>query len=160
MKKLIIFIYISLFCTFSLSAQTKVDKIHKKIKTLKIAYLTEQLNLTSDVAEKFWPIYNAHNNKTNKDIRVKLLDIKKEIKKAGSVDNLDDKRAVVLFEMIENLEKNKYEENKTYISKLKKVLSVKDILKLQIAEREFGRNLMRKYRNKDSKTIKREKGRK
>jgi hypothetical protein len=50
--------------------------------------------------------------------------------------------------MIRSLEKKKYEDGKIYISKLEKIISFKKILKLHIAEREFGRKLMRKYKHK------------
>lgn len=144
MKKIITIICLSVFCALSNTAQER----REKIRTLKIAYLTEQIQLSASEAEKFWPIYNEHDNKTNKFIRNKIREINREIKKAGSIDNLDEKKAKVLFDLTLYLEKKKYEENQKYISNLKKVLSVKKILKLQMAEREFGRNLMRKYKRK------------
>ncbi|WP_087520184.1 hypothetical protein [Polaribacter sp. SA4-12] len=147
MKKLITFICIIIFCTLSISAQEKKGS-RGKIKALKISYITEQLSLTSEEAQKFWPIYNNHENNTNKYIREKIGEIKKEISKAESIDALNEDRAKVLYNMIRSLEKKKYEDSKIYISKLEKIISFKKILKLHIAEREFGRKLMRKYKHK------------
>jgi len=31
-----------------------------RVKAYKIAYITDQLSLTEKEAQKFWPIYNAH----------------------------------------------------------------------------------------------------
>ena len=47
---------------------------------------------------------------------------------------------------IADLEKQIYETKIAYDSELAKVLSYKKILKLKTAEREFIRNLMKKYR--------------
>ena len=147
MKKLITFICIIIFCTLSISAQEKKES-RDKIKALKISYLTEQLNLTTREAQNFWPIYNDHENNTNRYIREKINEIKKEILKDENLDAINEDRAKVLYNMIKSLEKKKFEDNKVYISKLEKILSYKKILKLHIAEREFGRKLMRKYKHK------------
>jgi hypothetical protein len=147
MKKLITFIYILGLFTFSISAQgNKGSK--EKIKALKISYLTEQLSLTSEEAQKFWPIYNNYENNTNRFIREKFNEIKKEISKAENLDAINEERAKVLYTKIRSLEKKKYEDSKIYISKLEKIISFKKILKLHIAEREFGRKLMKKYKHK------------
>jgi len=147
MKKLITVICIIIFCTLSVSAQEK-NESRDKIKALKVSYLTEQLSLTSEEAEKFWPIYNNHENNTNRYIREKINEIKKEISKAENLNAINEERAKVLYSMIRSLEKKKYEDGKIYISKLEKIISFKKILKLHIAEREFGRKLMRKYKHK------------
>ena len=62
MKNIITFICISLFCILSLSAQIRKGS-RDKIKMLKISYLTDRLKLTPDEAQKFWPIYNANDEK-------------------------------------------------------------------------------------------------
>lgn len=147
MKKLITVICIIIFCTLSVSAQEKKES-RDKIKALKVSYLTEQLSLTSEEAQKFWPIYNNHENNTNRYIREKINEIKKEISKAENLDAINEERAKVLYTMIKSLEKKKYEDSKIYISKLEKIISFKKILKLHIAEREFGRKLMKKYKHK------------
>ena len=78
MKKIITFICISFFCILSFKAQGKKGS-REKIKALKVAYLTEQLNLTSSEAEKFWPIYNRFEKERYKLYYVKRSEIKKRI---------------------------------------------------------------------------------
>ena len=79
MKKLLTFLYIIIFCTLSSYSQEKKGS-KEKIKTLKIAYITDRLNLTPNEAEKFWPIYNTH-DENHRLLRSKLrLEIKKSIK--------------------------------------------------------------------------------
>jgi hypothetical protein len=63
----------------------------EKIQELKIAFITQKLQLTSAEAEKFWPVYNSYDNEikqlraSNKNGDVleneqKLLDIRKKYK--------------------------------------------------------------------------------
>ena len=150
MKKYLYSLFIVLTFCFSTNAQKR--KGHKeKIKLLKISYLTEQLDLTSLEAEKFWPVYNEH-SKNILDFMAKKSDaIKKELSVVKEIDSINEKKALTLFNLTQYLERKKFEERENYIKKLKAILPIKKILKLQIAEKEFGRKLMRKYRHKNNK---------
>jgi len=59
------------FCAFSLRAQDG-----KRIQTLKIGYLTRQMNLTPEEAQRFWPIYNKYSD----DLIVATIDARKNNK--------------------------------------------------------------------------------
>lgn len=150
MKKQLLSLLVMITLSFSTKAQDH-NKHHEKIKTLKIAYLTEQLNLTTSEAEKFWPVYNVHNTETRNLYREKSETIKNELKAAKTIDSIEEGRALVLFDLMQSIEKRKFEETQKYYKKLKNILPIKKILKLQIAEREFSRKLMRKYRQKKGK---------
>ena len=145
MKKTIIFLAISLFCVLSIKAQSKKGS-REKIKALKVAYLTEQLNLTSEEAEKFWPVYNEY-DKNNHDLRSKLRhEIKKTRKNKG--DSITEKEAEALVKLKLSTDKQIYESHKKFIAKIKKVISYKKIIQLQVAEMEFGRKLMKRYKRR------------
>ena len=147
MKNILTLMCLSIFFSWSLSAQ-KPSESREKIKALKIAYLTEQLNLTTTEAEKFWPIYNAHDKEHNA-LRYKMrIAIKNAIDKNTSVDNISEKEAQDLIQLKLETDKKIYQSQSAFISKVKKVLSYKKIMKLQVAEMEFGRKLMRKYKRK------------
>ena len=146
MKKIITFICISLFCILSLSAQGRKGK--EKIKALKISYLTEQLALTSDEAQKFWPIYNTYDNEQHRFRNEYKSKIKEAIKTKESIDSISEKDAEELTNAKLVVDKKLYESQKTFIKKIKEVISYKKIIQLQIAEMEFGRKLMSRYRHK------------
>ncbi len=61
-------IYLILAILFSIStvslAQQQRDG--ERLEALKIAYLTKKLNLTSDEAQRFWPVYNQYIADTRK----------------------------------------------------------------------------------------------
>lgn len=147
MKTYIYSLIIILAFSFSTKAQER-NNHREKIKTLKIAYLTEQLNLTSTEAEKFWPAYNAHQENLNtfrKTISKNLME------KMKNYSSLKESEAKALINTKLDIDKKSFLEKEAFIKKLSKILTYKKILKLQIAEREFGRKLMRKYRRKKSK---------
>ncbi|MDB2571676.1 hypothetical protein N9X82_04310, partial [Polaribacter sp.] len=60
---------------------------------------------------------------------------------------------LILLNLTQHLERKKFEERQNYITKLKTILPIKKILKLQIAEKEFGKKLMRKYRHRKNKNL-------
>lgn len=149
MKKIITFIAICLFCVLASTAQTR-EESREKIKSLKIAYLTEQLSLTTEEAQKFWPIYNAFDKEQN-NLRFKYKsELRKSIKNIEEIDKLNEADAKKLITLKLLTDKQLYESQKSFISKMEGILSAKKIIKLQISEMEFGRKLMRKYRKKRS----------
>lgn len=147
MKKIIFLLCVTLFFTHSINSQKKGGG-REKIRALKVAYLTEQLNLTTSEAEQFWPIYNAQ-YKQQGNIRNNYKSIlKKSIKDNGSIDDFNEEVAEKIISLKLETDKQLLELQEKFISSLKNVLSYKTIIKLQIAEMEFGRKLMRKYRHK------------
>ncbi|MDP5105030.1 MAG: sensor of ECF-type sigma factor [Polaribacter sp.] len=147
MKNLIPIICISLFCVFSISAQDKKDS-KEKIKALKISYLTEQLNLTSNEAEKFWPIYNAYDLEQHELRSKQRSELKKALKSNDEIDALNESDAEKLITLKLSIDRQLHESQKEFINKIKQVISFKKIIKLHVAEMEFGRKLMSKYRHK------------
>jgi len=57
-----IFLFVLLTTSFSF-AQPLLKHKKEQIKALKVAYITEELNLNSEEAAKFWPLYNAFEDK-------------------------------------------------------------------------------------------------
>lgn len=69
MKKLLLII--TMFLTVgvaALKAQDDDDKQNNggRVEALKIAYLTKKLNLSTEEAQKFWPIYNKYADEIRK----------------------------------------------------------------------------------------------
>jgi hypothetical protein len=148
MKKIITLLYISFFCMLSLSSQNRKGS-REKIKMLKIAYLTEKLSLNPNEAEKFWPIYNVYNKKQYL-LKGKLRsEIKKAIKENGDVESISENEAERLTSLKLITDKKIYEAHTDFINKIKKTISYKKIIQLELAEMEFGRKLMNRYKRKN-----------
>lgn len=141
-----------LFLTsFSFFAQNgKIDEKREKIKAFKVSFLTTELELTSTEAEKFWPIYNAYDDK---QYELKYLKMKTYLRqlKDENLKNLSDKEATTLLSQIESTDKEIYQLREKYMSSLKKVLPAKKILLLKKSEDDFNRKLLQQYRDKANK---------
>ncbi|TXD52576.1 MULTISPECIES: sensor of ECF-type sigma factor [unclassified Polaribacter] len=149
MKKFIIIGIISLFCTIPSTAQGKKEG-REKIKTLKIAYITEQLQLTTGEAQKFWPVYNAYDEEQHSLRRSYRFTLKQAIKENESIDKLSENESKKLISLKLSTDKKLNESQEDFTKKIAQIISANKIIKLQIAEIEFGRNLMRKYKHKKS----------
>ncbi|MCI2227860.1 hypothetical protein MC378_01690 [Polaribacter sp. MSW13] len=147
MKKTALLLTVLLFASFFTNAQKKESK-GANIKTLKIAFITEQLNLTSKEAQKFWPIYNKFDEKLHQLERVEKYKLITQIKDAGGTDNISENDAKTIMKKIADLDKKIYTTKVDQDIELTKVLSYRKILKLKSTERDFIRNLMKKYRRK------------
>ena len=62
MKKIILISVLFLGIYSSVRAQYDEAKRAEKIQALKIAFITQKLQLTTDEAQKFWPVYTQYEN--------------------------------------------------------------------------------------------------
>ena len=93
MKRFILYLSL-IFTIFSAAAQTddaattmQNPKKEEKIKALYVAYITQQLSLTADEAQKFWPVHSQYeaelknvnvNNSNEIDRQQSVLNVKKK----------------------------------------------------------------------------------
>lgn len=112
--------------SFARAQNDSLGKRAEKIQALKIAFITQKLQLTSEEAQKFWPVYNRYET----DIRKTMID-----KHNGdAIDN----------------EENILNVKKRYRSEFTRVLGQSKTNNLFNAEREFRGVLMRQLRNKQA----------
>jgi hypothetical protein len=108
MKKIIPLIAICILMTQLAFAQAEGDPRGSRLKTLEIAYLSRELNLTPAEAEKFWPVYykysdemkSTQKNREGGDVierQQQMLDIRKKYK-ADFTRILSAERTNKLFE--------------------------------------------------------------
>jgi len=145
MQKSIYTLFIFLISVNSLFAQH--DK-REKLKAYKAAYLTQQLDLSSKEAEKFWPVYNDYENKLFQLKVLKVKETREKVKVKGGIDALNESEAnQILLKLNEN-DQAIIDTKKELYANLKKIISSKKILKLHRAEHEFNRKLLSDYRKK------------
>lgn len=140
MKKIILLVTLSL----SLMSFAQDDD---KIESLKIAFFTEELQLTPDEAKLFWPVYNKHTN-----IYYNLRDqqwssIKKRLDK---IKSLTETEANQLLDDYINYKTKRNQIRVDYVKALKKVISPKQIMMLKKAEYDFNKKLIKQYSSKSS----------
>ncbi|RKF03155.1 hypothetical protein C8N26_2145 [Tenacibaculum lutimaris] len=145
MKKNILLLLFLLIGNLVTQAQTRKGD-SEKIRAFKVAFLTEKLDLTEKEAEKFWPLYNVYDKKMMQLHRDERRSIKKRIMADGGLDNLSESESKQIIEKINAVSKEQYETKNEFYSKLTKILPYKKILRLEVAEYEFHRKLIRKLK--------------
>lgn len=136
------------FATFSFYAQNdKTDEKREKIKAYKVSFLTTELELTSTEAEKFWPVYNAYDDKQFELSHEKMKTYLRKLDD-DNISSMSEKEAAALLSQIESTDKELYLLRDKYNTNLKKILSAKKILKLKKSEDDFNRKLLKQYRDK------------
>jgi Spy/CpxP family protein refolding chaperone len=152
MKKYI-FLLITLFITSLTSfaqdgpLRERFKQKKEQVKSLKVAFITNELNLTPDEAAKFWPLYNAFEDK-QQEIRKQKMKAFMDRKDDNSIDKLSEKEAATMLSQMESTEEELYQLKKKFIANLKGVLPATKILKLKKAEEEFSKKLLQQYRDK------------
>ncbi|MEZ4837608.1 sensor of ECF-type sigma factor [Flavobacterium sp.] len=139
-----------LFCLiFALTGFAQGSK-RDKVKALKTAFITTELALTQQEAEKFWPIYNAYEDELFELRHEKMKSYMKRMD--ADLNGMSEKEATVLLSQMESVEEETHQLKKKLVADLKNVISSHKIVKLKKAEEDFNRNLLKQYReNRSSK---------
>jgi len=151
MKTTKIFTIVFFLITASLFAQGgRMREKMEKVKSLKVAYITNELALTSDEAAKFWPVYNAFEEKQRELKKQKIGSYVDRMDNA-SLDKMTDKEAGIALAQMENTEDELYQLRKKFIVNLHGILPPIKIIKLKKAEESFKRELLQQYKEKRKK---------
>lgn len=148
MKTLQIYVIVAIFFISGLSFGQEVKNPGEKVRSLKIAYITQELELTAKEAEKFWPLYNEYDRKIRGLERNERMKVRTIIKESNGYKNLTDNQADEILNRIYKIEGQIFDTKKEMDQKLSKVISKKKILRLKHIEREFVRNLMNRLRSR------------
>jgi hypothetical protein len=130
MKKNILLLLIMLGSFNLVSAQENPNQQGEKVQALKIAFITQKLQLTSIEAEKFWPVYNQYEN---------------EIKSLRSNNQNGD--------VLENEEKL-LNIRKKYKPSFEKIIGPEKVNQLFSAEKEFRNVLIKRLKNRNQQRFK------
>ena len=115
----------------------------EKLKAHKVAFISTELDLTPEEAEKFWPIYN--------EMDAKMEEIHQEkrgyMKKMRNMGDLSEDEAYENMEKIFDLEAKENSLRKEYLGKFADVIGKKKAVKVYIAEEKFKRELLKKLKD-------------
>lgn len=121
--------------------------VRDRVKTLKVAFITERLSLTSKEAQVFWPVYNEHEQRLEAIRRKERLELRG---RASMVQELSDNEASKLLSQYLALQREKQQVESEMVANLKEVISAKKIILLFKAEEDFKKRLLQQYRKKRS----------
>jgi hypothetical protein len=129
MKKYLLILFVMLGSFSILKAQDGNDTRAEKIKSLKIAFITQKLQLSTDEAQKFWPIYDQYENEIN-SLR------------------LENKNATVI-----GIEEKLLTIRKKYLGSFEKVIGPQRVNNLFIAEKDFRSILIQRLKNRNQQRL-------
>jgi Spy/CpxP family protein refolding chaperone len=130
--------------------QPRLNQKREQIKALKIAYITDELKLTPEEATKFWPLFNAYEEK-QKSFRKERIRSYMDQSGTSNIDKMTEKEAASILNDIENSEEDAYQNRKKFVASLKPILPATKILKLKKAEEGFNKKLLKQFRDKTGK---------
>ena len=132
--------------SFTVVAQPNKDKMDK-MKAIKVAYITKELNLSSAEAEKFWPVYNLFDQKQFELRHTKTRAIMRKINEQG-FSQMDEKDANAILTQLENIDEELVSLRKKFVADAKPILGAKKVLQLKKVEEEFTRTLLKQFKDK------------
>lgn len=115
------------------------DKIKDKVKSQRVAYITEQLDLTETEAQKFWPVYNGYQSE--------ITQLKSSMDITPKRDMTDKEAEDLMYTMLDGRTKE-IEIQKKYIQKMKTAIPSRKIAMLFRAEREFKEKVVSNIRER------------
>ncbi|WP_026898591.1 hypothetical protein [Daejeonella oryzae] len=125
------------FAMFSSAQAQSPQNRSQQIEAVKVAFITQKLDLNTEEAEKFWPVYNNYQKEV-----YGLLKLKKQAK-SNQDNNADD----VLNSELE-FEGRLLDIRKKYKQEFSKVIPSEKVLQLYRAEREFREHLIKELKER------------
>lgn len=137
----------SFLIIFMLNAQLWGQAIDRKeqLESQKVAFITKQLNLNVEEAQKFWPVYNEFQSK-----KAEINKSRREILKKLVAENpeLSDEELTQLSDSFVKLHLDEAKLAKTYHEKFKTVLPIKKVVAYYKSEQRFKRFLLKEVQNR------------
>lgn len=112
----------------------------EQVKAAKIGFITRELNLSEEEAQKFWPVYNKFDNEREAHRR-KMMALRLEANQDG--DAMTEKEAEAAVEQYLQLRQEEVDLEKRFYQSVKKVLPAEKVARLFQAEKRFQRELLR-----------------
>lgn len=129
-------LYIPLFAQDEEPAAPQDPKAKARIDAARAAYITDRLGLTTEEAEKFWPVYKEFAGR-RQELRQQFINAKREGKPDQELVDLGLK-----------VKQQELDLEKEYSGKMMKVISAEKLMNLRTAEREFTRLIIQQIQQR------------
>lgn len=137
--KIIKLIYLLVFWLIAVVAVSQNESKRDKIEALRVSFISQKVNFTTQEAQVFWPLYNEYQDKivaTRKAFR-------QQYNKNTNYNFATDKEAETYLNAELTLKQKELDYYKEYQEKFKKIIPVKKIALLLKAEEEFKKELIK-----------------
>jgi len=141
------YLMVFLIITASAFAQKPINHqdMSEKYYAQKIAFITNELELTPEESTLFWPYYNEYNNKKD-ELHAEIMQYKKDLRgKYATLSEEDAEKALLFYQ--EHIRKMNQLEIE-YQNKYLEVIPATKVLSLLKAENDFRRQMLKKLGRK------------
>ncbi|MDX5422282.1 MAG: hypothetical protein LPK07_14555 [Hymenobacteraceae bacterium] len=137
MKRLTILLF---FCALFLSGTMSLaqDNRRENVEAAKTAFLTDKMELTTDQAQKFWPLYNEYETKRRELMRAYRSGYRHDL------EELSEQEAKARIDNMFDTKEKELALEKEYAAKYQRVISTKQLIRLYRGEREFTKLLLKR----------------
>ncbi|WP_426061701.1 hypothetical protein [Hymenobacter sp. B1770] len=109
-----------------------------QLENAKIAFITNRVSLTQGQAQKFWPVYNEFSTRRRELNRSSRM-LRREIS-----ENMSDQQIRDNLNQSFNFRQQELNLEKEYFEKFQKVISLRQVAQLFVAERDFTREVIKR----------------
>lgn len=130
------YIFVILLLAFGMPVLAQPDK-QDKVEALKVSFITQKVNLTTQEAQSFWPVYNEYTDKikfARRNFRRAYNDVP---------DFKTDAEAESYLNAELKLKQTELDLHKEYFEKFKKIIGAKKTGLLRKAEEEFKKEIIK-----------------
>jgi len=113
-----------------------IAQAKEKLEAQKVAFITTQLDMTTEEAQDFWPIYN--------EFQENMKSLRKSRKEAYDQEEDPNKQLDQFFEMEESM----LDLKKEFAGKVRSSIGAEKALQLLHLEKRFAKNVLEKYKNR------------
>jgi len=134
LKKFALFMLCSLFITTGMYAQKKEKS---DIRSIKIAMLTDRMNMSPEQSQKFWPLYNRYENE------LRVIWRQKKVIRENSKNSKNPRHDL---DRMEQLDGRQLSIKAKYKNEFLKVISARQLAAMNAAEAEFKLLLIERWK--------------
>lgn len=128
-------------------------EMRAKFEAQKISYISQQVDISPEQAQTFWPLYNEHKKKKDV-IRDEFKQLYHRLK--NDFESLSEKEMEKISDRFADLKVEKAKLDREYHNKFKEVLSAKQILNFHMADKRYHGMLIRRLKGKGEGHMRRE----
>jgi len=140
-------IFVTVILTVFFGANIAAQNVNReRLDAYKIGFLTKRLNLTTQEAEKFWPVYNEYQDQKTK-IQLERQEINRNFNQNEL--NMSDREMTEAGDRIIALEFSEAGLAQEFHNKIKAILSPVKVLRLYQAENQYRLQLLKELRERN-----------
>lgn len=115
-------------------------KMEKRVESMRIAFITNELELTPEESQAFWPVFN--------EMKAREKALREEMRPRKPFEEMSDEEAEALLDNQMKMEEREAAIRREYTEKFRKILPASKVVRLQQAEGEFRRRLVNEVKER------------